>query len=471
MHTFNNLQEQILQEELDLAIKKFYDYSFLLKEGRQLNEFNIGDALNKTKDLIKYATEKTGDAVGDAARAIYVKTAMPLMDKIRNLSKNESNKKRGKILTILGNIVGWMMKNPKVAFYSIRVGLLILSLIGSALGTYAVSHDENAFNNVFHMLGVDLHAQNVDQQLDSLTQLSGDELGHKIATDASQVLGPDNDYHQHLTAQDVDTVHGTQGGHANIAPTDLHDPAYKDFYELMSKLPPENVTKIENLFHLNRKLDEMQFSDGFSFSSKVNMSDSSHRNWLDVIDKNTNVTGRVKMSSDTDLFVSDVKMEHNGVVIMDVKTIHYRVDRDGSEFFITKHETSGLKTDISDRVHELAKGLNNDEMDKLFSLKSKFSDWNMSTKKYWKNESYNRMMVLAGIVSEAGMIQKGIDTVKKVVSNVTGSVSKFVQSLSNKLKNFMSSIGVVFMSPNTVEKLKDQKPHTFTIKDGKVEIS
>jgi aspartyl aminopeptidase len=62
----------ILSEDVKDAINEFYDYSYLLKEGRQLNEFNIKDAAKKANDMITFAVNKTGNAVNDNALKIYV---------------------------------------------------------------------------------------------------------------------------------------------------------------------------------------------------------------------------------------------------------------------------------------------------------------------------------------------------------------------------------------------------------------
>jgi hypothetical protein len=53
----------------------------------------------------------------------------------------------------------------------------------------------------------------------------------------------------------------------------------------------------------------------------------------------------------------------------------------------------------------------------------------------------------------------------------TESAQKFLTSLQAKLGEFMGSIGTAFKDPATVSKLKDQQPHTFTIKGGQIQIN
>ena len=103
----------------------------------------------------------------------------------------------------------------------------------------------------------------------------------------------------------------------------------------------------------------------------------------------------------------------------------------------------------------------------------KFSSWTKGSE-MWRKESveysHPRLMELAGI-SEVGIIQRGVDAVKKVVANVKGAADKFLTSLQAKLGEFMVSIGAVFKDPATLDKLKDQQPHTFVIKGGKIQIN
>lgn len=47
MIKLKNITKEIISEDVDKAIKEFYNYSYLLNEGRQLNEFNIKDAAKK----------------------------------------------------------------------------------------------------------------------------------------------------------------------------------------------------------------------------------------------------------------------------------------------------------------------------------------------------------------------------------------------------------------------------------------
>ena len=85
----------ILEEDVQRAIDEFCDYSYLLKEGRQLNEFNIKDAAKKANDLISFAVKKTGNAVNDASLKIYVAASEKLRNSIQKLASKEKDKKRG----------------------------------------------------------------------------------------------------------------------------------------------------------------------------------------------------------------------------------------------------------------------------------------------------------------------------------------------------------------------------------------
>jgi hypothetical protein len=101
----------------------------------------------------------------------------------------------------------------------------------------------------------------------------------------------------------------------------------------------------------------------------------------------------------------------------------------------------------------------------------KFSDYNKSGMAWNKNESYQRMMVLAGIINEEGMLQRGVAAVKKFVTNAKNAAQNFLTGLTNKLTQFGSSIGAIFATPENMNKLKDGREHTFVIKNGKIQIN
>ena len=87
-----------------------------------------------------------------------------------------------------------------------------------------------------------------------------------------------------------------------------------------------------------------------------------------------------------------------------------------------------------------------------------------------KNESYKRMMMLAGIINEEGVLQRGVAAVKKFVTNAKNAAQNFLTGLTNKLMNFSSSIGAIFTDPSNMDKLKDGREHRFVIKGGRIEI-
>lgn len=476
MIRFKDINETILQEDIDRAVEKFYDYSFLLKEGREINEFNIKDAGKKAADLIKFAVDKTGDAAGDAARKIYATAAIKLYDTIDKLKNKSKDKKQNLILRILGKIIKWFIKNPKAALASVRVGLIVLSLIGSAIGAYSQSQNPDAFNDIFEKMGIDMDGSDAggadalaDQltDLEQLDKLNDDALGEKISQSVSN-MGMDVKNPEFLDKDSADAISraGRSGGH-DIAPTDLmNDPAYADYQQAMDIVKQakgdDTVRRLLNLAKLDRMLDEQQFK-GVQMSADVSIKGHS----ISGLE-----TGGVVQKYDNDLFVSNVKSVYNGEVISSVKTVVYKIERAGETFKITDTKVSGLTDDIHTRVEQLTKGLDKGVVDRIFNGMVKFSDWNksgMSWKKESVDYSHPRLMELAGI-SEVGVIQRGMDMVKKVVSNVAGKAQNFLLSLKNKLSNLMTNIGSIFLSNESFARLSDNKPHNFIIKDGKLII-
>ena len=129
-----------MSEDVKDAINEFYDYSYLLNEGRQLNEFNIKDAAKKANDLITFAVKKTGNAVNDNALKIYVAATNKLQSSIAKIKANEKDKKRGLMFTVVSKIISFFVKNPKLAFASVRVGLTNkLTQFGSSIGAIFAS--------------------------------------------------------------------------------------------------------------------------------------------------------------------------------------------------------------------------------------------------------------------------------------------------------------------------------------------
>jgi len=175
--------------DVQIAINEFYDYSYLLKEGRQLNEFSIKDAAKKANDLITFAVKKTGNAVNDGALKIYIAATNKLQASLEKLKSREKDKKRGLILTIIGKVISFFIKNPKLAFASVRVGLVVLTMIGSAIAGYEASNNTDAFDGIFEKLGIDVDASNVGsaddladqlQKLEDLNKLNDQELGNRL---------------------------------------------------------------------------------------------------------------------------------------------------------------------------------------------------------------------------------------------------------------------------------------------------
>ena len=172
--------------------------------------------------------------------------------------------------------------------------------------------------------------------------------------------------------------------------------------------------------------------------------------------------------------VSDFEMKHNGVTISKMKQVYYRVGEGADGYSITKTQLTGVTSDIHTRVRQLTSGVDNDTVDQLMNGMKKFSNYGKTNVDLWprqKNESYKRMMVLAGIINEEGILQRGVAAVKKFVTNAKNATQNFLTGLTNKLTQFGSSIGAIFATPENMNKLKDQQPHTFTIKGGQIQIN
>ena len=466
-------------DDVQIAINEFYDYSFLLKEGRQLNEFNIKDAGKKASDLISFAVKKTGSALNDASLKIYVSAVNKLFVSIEALKNKSKDKKQGLMLSILGKIIKFFIKNPKLAFIKIRLAMMILTLIGSVIAGFESSQNPDAFNDIFEKLGIDMDASNVgdanalSDQLDALedlNKLNDGQLKDRISQAVSD-MGIDIENPEFLDKDSTSAISN------DIAPTDLmSDPAYSDFQSAMEEVEKakggDTVRRIVNLSKLDRLLEEQKFK-GVDMSTDATSKFHAFEDIKNVLGEDGSVTGTVKLDSINQLFVSRVEMKYNGVVISKLEQIQYRVENAGDSFNITNTKLSGLDADISTRVRQLTQGVSEDTLDKIFSGMQKFSSWNKAGLE-WRKESveysHPRLMELAGI-SEAGIIQRGVDAVKKVFANVKGAAQTFLTSLQAKLGEFMGSIGAAFKDPATLDKLKDQQPHTFVIKGGKIEIN
>jgi hypothetical protein len=471
----------ILTEDVQDAINEFYDYSYLLNEGRQLNEFNIKDAAKKANDLITFAVKKTGNAVNDNALKIYVAATNKLQSSIAKIKANEKDKKRGLMFTVVSKIISFFVKNPKLAFASVRVGLTVLTMIGSAIAGYEASNNTDAFDGIFEKLGIDMDASSVgdaddlaDQmdKLDHLTKMNDEELGKNL-NQAVADMGIDvNKPDDQLFFQK-----GGKTGGDELAPTDLmNDPAYADYQAAIEKIRMEKgddtVRRLINLAKLDRVLDEQHFK-GMNVDARVVYKTSDIRNITDVLGTDGEVVGKVKLDSSNNLMVSDFEMKHNGVTISKMKQVYYRVGEGADGYSITKTQLTGVTSDIHTRVRQLTSGVDNDTVDQLMNGMKKFSNYGKTNVDLWprqKNESYKRMMVLAGIINEEGMLQRGVAAVKKFVTNAKNAAQNFLTGLTNKLTQFGSSIGAIFATPENMNKLKDGREHTFVVKNGKIEI-
>ncbi|MFN9956062.1 MAG: hypothetical protein ACK55I_23455, partial [bacterium] len=112
-----------------------------------------------------------------------------LQASIAKIKANEKDKKRGMIFTIVSKIISFFVKNPKLAFASVRVGLTVLTMIGSAIAGYEASNNTDAFDGIFEKLGIDMDASSVGdandladqmQDLDHLNRMNDEELGQKL---------------------------------------------------------------------------------------------------------------------------------------------------------------------------------------------------------------------------------------------------------------------------------------------------
>ncbi len=464
--------------DVQIAINEFYDYSYLLKEGRQLNEFSIKDAAKKANDLITFAVKKTGNAVNDGALKIYIAATNKLQASLEKLKSREKDKKRGLILTIIGKVISFFIKNPKLAFASVRVGLVVLTMIGSAIAGYEASNNTDAFDGIFEKLGIDVDASNVGsaddladqlQKLEDLNKLNDQELGNRL-NQAVTDMGIDvNQTDDQLFLQKGDMVGGQQ-----LAPTDLmNDPAYADYQAAIEKIRMEKgddtVRRLINLAKLDRVLDEQQFK-GMDVDASVVYKTSDIHKITDVLGTDGEVVGKVKLDSSNNLAVSNFELKYNGVTVSKLQQVNYRVGQSDDGYNITKTQLTGVTSDISTRVKQLTSGVDNDTVDQLMKGMKKFSDYNKSGMAWKKNESYQRMMVLAGIINEEGMLQRGVAAVKKFVTNAKNAAQNFLTGLSNKLTQFGSSVGAIFATPENMNKLKDGREHTFVIKGGKIQI-
>ena len=471
----------ILSEDVNDAINEFYDYSYLLKEGRQLNEFNIKDAAKKANDLISFAVNKTGSAVNDASLKIYVAAANKLASTIESLKNKSKDKKQGLMLSILGKVINFFIKNPKLAFIKIRLAMMVLTLIGSAIAGYEASNNTDAFDSIFEKLGIDMDASSVGdaddladqmQDLDHLNRMNDEELGQKLNRSVADMGIDVNKSDDQLFFQKGDKTGGEE-----LAPTDLmNDPAYADYQAAIEKIRMEKgddtVRRLINLAKLDRVLDEQQYK-GMETETHVVFKTSHIRKITDVLGTDGEVEGRVKLNSSNELMVSDFEMKHNGVTVSKLQQVNYRVGSDADGYSITKTKLTGVTSDIHTRVRQLTSGVDNDTVDQLVKGMQKFSSYNKANVDLWprtKNESYKRMMVLAGIINEAGMLQRGVAAVKKFVTNAKNAAQNFLVGLTNKLTQFGSSIGAIFASPENMNKLKDGREHTFVVKNGKIEI-
>ncbi len=465
------------------AINEFYDYSFLLKEGRQINEFNIKDAGKKASDLISFAVNKTGSAVSDASLKIYVAAANKLHDSIEKLKNKAKDPKRGLMLSILGKVINFFIKNPKLAFIKIRTAIALLSAIGSIIAGYEMTANTDVMDGFFEKLGIDMDASNVGDaddlrdklyDLERLNSMNDETLKDRISQAVAD-MGMDVNDPQFL---DKDSARAISHAEHGIAPTDLmNDPAYADFQSAMDEIKnlkgEDTVRRIVNLAKLNRMLDEQSFK-GQQMDARFLTKLTSIRDFNNILGEDGEITGTVKIDSSNNLNISNCEFTHNGVVISKVQQVSYNVTRNGVDVVnITSTKVSGLQIDLATRVRQLTQGVPDSTIDKIFSGMEKFSSWTKGND-MWRKESveysHPRLMELAGI-NEVGIIQRGVDAVKKVVANVKGAAQKFLSSLQAKLGEFMTSIGAVFKDPATLDKLKDQQPHTFVIKDGKIQIN
>lgn len=479
--TQSKIKDDILQSEINEAIDRFLDYSYLLNEGRQINEFNIKDAAKKANDLISFAIKKTGDAANDASLRIYVSATEKIKNIVGKLMSKETDKKKGLILRIISKIINFVIKNPKLAFASVRVGLMIVSLLGSSVLAYEQSNNSDAFNDVFEKLGIDIDGSNVGnannladqiEQLEKLNNLNDQELGSRLNQAVSD-MGIDVDSHEFMTP---DQAHDD-----TLAPTDLmNDPAYADYQTAIEQIRSikgdDTVRRLINLAKLDRVLEEQHYK-GMDVSANTQLKTHSIDAIKQVIGTDGEITGTAQLDSSNRLIISNIEIKYNGVTVSKLQQVGYSVNRDGQSFSITKQNVTGLTVDIDNRVKQLTQGVDNKVVDQIFKGMHKFSDYGKVGDVWKKNESYQRMMILAGIINEEGMIQKGMNVVKKGIGAVKkfatdakNAAQNFLSNLTNKLSQFSSSVGAIFTVPENMNQLADRKLHTFYVKNGQIKI-
>jgi hypothetical protein len=355
-------------------------------------------------------------------------------------------------------------------------------MIGSAIAGYEASNNTDAFDGIFEKLGIDMDASSVGdandladqmQDLDHLNRMNDEELGQKL-NQAVADMGIDvNKPDDQLFLQKGDV-----SGGKDLAPTDLmNDPAYADYQAAIEKIRMEKgddtVRRLINLAKLDRVLDEQQFK-GMNVDTSVTFKTSDIHKITDVLGTDGEVVGKVKLDSSNNLMVSNFEMKHNGVTVSKLQQVSYRVGEGPDGYSITKTQLTGVTSDINTRVRQLTSGVDNDTVDQLMNGMKKFSNYGKTNVDLWpkqKNESYKRMMVLAGIINEEGMLQRGVAAVKKFVTNAKNAAQNFLTGLTNKLTQFGSSIGAIFATPENMNKLKDGREHTFVIKNGKIQIN
>jgi len=157
---------EIHNKDLNKSIVEFCDYSYLLREGRQINEFNIKDAYKKVSALVQFAKDKTGDIVGDAARKIYIKAANEIYNAIKKLGDVDEKEERDWVRYLrwfISEFIKKITSNPKLTVSYIQAGLTIISMIGSVVYGYQKTHDVQIINNLLNKLGVD--PNNVDNSM------------------------------------------------------------------------------------------------------------------------------------------------------------------------------------------------------------------------------------------------------------------------------------------------------------------
>jgi len=309
----------ILSEDVQDAINEFYDYSYLLKEGRQLNEFNIKDAAKKANDMISFAVKKTGDAVNDNALKIYVAATNKLQASIAKIKANEK-----------------------------------------------ASNNTDAFDGIFEKLGIDMDASSVGdandladqmQDLDHLNRMNDEELGQKLNQAVSDMGIDVNKPDDQLFLQKGDVPGGK-----DLAPTDLmNDPAYADYQAAIEKIRMEKgddtVRRLINLAKLDRVLDEQQFK-GMNVDTSVTFKTSDIHKITDVLGTDGEVVGKVKLDSSNNLMVSNFEMKHNGVTVSKLQQVSYRVGEGPDGYSITKTQLTGVTSDINTRVRQLNRKMN-----------------------------------------------------------------------------------------------------------------